>query len=208
MGYISMNTDHTVFKVGFGRRVRIPDSMRSAIATVLDAPYVDLCSQHYDFGLSKPVGFAAERELGAVVSTQLPVIVIAACVARRDVILMLYEFEHVYVATMGESFESADSLDLFMRYGADKLNQVSRDGIFEAEGRLLTLYADDERCIAGVDIDVTVATFHENRRFSKDADYPRALLDVLHARALGAQQELEEEMAQARFDHTIAAVPA
>jgi hypothetical protein len=204
MGYIATNQGRTQYKLGFNRRGRISDRMRAGVAVALDAGYVALASELYDFGLDRPVRFASHSEAPRIEADELPTELLALRVGNRDVIVLLYESEGVYTGVMGASYQVSAALNRYMAYNWLSLDWVADGSVGDAPAALRVLYADDIECIAGVDIDMTIALVHANRAFVDNESRPQFLRDLIAARAKGRLADLEMAVTNARFARAVA----
>lgn len=207
MGYLASDRARARFGLRFGRRRPIPDSMRQAVATVMDMPYVDLASSEFTFGLDRPVIFAAYGEVGNIQADHLPHTVVAIRVGEREVLLQLYDLESdTYVATMGASYQLASSINRYLSYSFLTLDWVG-DGnsCSTPTGCLEVLYSDDGvQSIAGADLAGAELLVHMNRGYPSRAAKPRALNDLVDARSTSRMHELAADVMQSRLSRAIA----
>jgi hypothetical protein len=209
MSHISADTHRTSYKLSFERCHSISEPMRLAMDAVANVSYVELSSQQFDFGLDKPVTFAAYSEGASIHFDQLPVIMVAARLDGRDVVVMLYERDGGYVGgVVGASFQAATALHRYCNFNTAAFEWVDEGITGSAPGALLDLYADDAECIAGIDISGVTAAVHHNRAYVSNEHRPQALVDLIEARAEGRIAGIEQEVTNARRECAFAAVVA
>jgi hypothetical protein len=206
MGYIATNQGRTQYKLGFSRRSRVSDKMRTGVAAALSANYVALASELYDFGLDRPVQFASHSEAPRIEADQLPCELLALRVGHRDIVVLLYESEDVYIGVMGASYQAAAALNRYMAYNWLSLDWIADGSVGDAPNALRVLYADAIECIAGVDLDMTIAVVHANRAFVDNDSRPQFLRDLIEARSKGRLADLEMAVTNARFERVVSHV--
>lgn len=200
MGYITTDSRRSQYKLGFDRRRLLPERMRSTMRSVAIAPYVELASREWDFGLDKSVMFASYSECGTIQADQLPTSMIAARLDERDVVVMLYDRGPAYIAgVFGASLQAAAALYRYLNYNWLSLGWDEDGSIGDAPGALCDLYADDEACIAGVDIGADGAVIYHNRVYATNDRRPQAIVDLIQARAGGRMADIEIEVMDARM---------
>ena len=207
MGYIATNLTRTVHKLAFLRRGRISDSMRAGLASAVNADYVTLASRVYDLGLDRFVEFASHSDGPHIHAERLPLHVIAARVANRDVVVLLYDgVDDRYVATMGSSFQTSHAVARYLSFHWLNLDWIADGTIGDAQSALHDLYTEDRGdavdgtlCIAGADIDMHTMTVYANRAYSDRNSRPKSLQDLLEARSRNEIPELELAVAEARL---------
>ncbi len=200
MGYIA--TDRTRSRVGLQLEQRKPltPAMRVILAEVMETDYVKLVTSEYDFGLGRPVVFAAFHDDAAIQAELLPSHIIAARVECRDVVVHVHDVGgDTYVATMGASFQHLSALNRFLSYSFTKVEWVDETSGKAPEGALDTLFCDDGLdCVAGVDISGSELLVHSNRGYSSRGAKPRSLNDLIDASAASRVKELQFDVFQVR----------
>jgi hypothetical protein len=202
MAYLATDKNRSRFGLQLEQRQPLTAAMRSAIGAVLESGYVELVTSEFDFGLDRPVSFAAFSDDAAIQADVLPAYIVAARVNGRDVVVHVHDTGHkaAYVATIGASFQQSQALNRYLSYSFARLNWVDAACAEVPRGALRTLYCDDGiDCIAGVDINGSELLIYANRGYTDRGSKPRSLNDLIDAHTAGGMQALAQEVFQTRM---------